>query len=114
VDGVSSHKAAQPPLNKRKYHIMKALALSSVIAVGLFFAGSALADSSTYNSKTTQNVSFAPASGGAFEGSYLSSKSGSRLNGPTVVQAGKTSRTVACSRPMDAATCAIHCGVAKN
>jgi hypothetical protein len=93
---------------------MKTIVLSSVIAVGLLFAGSALADSSVYNSKTSQNVSSAPASGGVFDGASLSSKGGSQLNGPTVAQAGKTSRTLVCSRPMDAATCARHCGLARN
>ena len=93
---------------------MKALALSSVIAVGLLFAGSALADSSVYNSKTSQNISSAPASGGTFDSTYLSSKDGSQLNGPTVAQSGKTDKRVACSKPMDSATCAIHCGLAKN
>ena len=94
---------------------MKALALSSVIAVGLLCAGSALADNAVYNSKTTQNVSFAPASGGPFDGSYIGSKGGgSYLIGPTVAQSGKTDKRVACSKPMDAATCAIHCGLTKN
>jgi hypothetical protein len=93
---------------------MKALALSSVIAAGLVFAGSAMADTSVYNSKISQNVTSAPASGGAFDGAYLSSKGGSDLLGPTVAQAGKTSRTVACSRPMDMATCLRHCGLAQN
>jgi len=93
---------------------MKALVLSSVIAVGLLFAGSAWADTSVYNSKTTQNVSFAPATGGAFDGIYLGSKGGSQLNGPTVAQAGKTDKRVACSKPMTPEACAIHCGLAKN
>ena len=93
---------------------MKALVLSSVIAAGLFFAGSALADNQVYNSKTSQNISSAPATGGVFDGTYLNSKGGSILAGPTQVQAGKTSPTIACSRPMDAATCARHCSVAKN
>jgi len=92
---------------------MKTLALSSVIAVGLLLAAPAFAGTPAYNSKTTQTVSLAPASGGAFDGTYISSKGGSQLNGPTVAQAGKTSRTVACSRPMDKATCAIHCGLAE-
>jgi len=92
---------------------MKTLALSSVIAVGLLLAAPAFAGTTGYNSKTTQTVSLAPASGGAFDGTYISSKNGSQLKGPAVADAGKTSRTVACSRPMDAATCAIHCGVAK-
>lgn len=92
---------------------MKTLVLSSLIAVGFLFTVPAFAGTTAYNSKTTQTVSLAPASGAAFDGIYLSSKSGSQLNGPTVAQAGKTSRTVACSRPMDTATCAIHCGVAK-
>ena len=92
---------------------MKTLVLSSVIAVGLLLAAPAFAGTPAYNSKTTQTVSLASASGGAFEGIYLSSKAGSQLNGPTVAEAGNTSRTVACSRPMDAATCALHCGIAK-
>ena len=92
---------------------MKALALSSVIAVGLLCAGSALADTPVYNSKTTQNVSFAPASGGTFDGSYIGTKGGgSYLIGPTVAQAGKTDKRVACSKPMDPATCARHCSLA--
>jgi hypothetical protein len=95
---------------------MKTLALSSVIAVGLLFAGSAMADTSAYNSKTSQILSSvsAPSNGGIFDSSSLNSKGGSNLAGPSVAQAGKTSRTVACSRPMDAATCARHCGLAKN
>jgi hypothetical protein len=94
---------------------MKALALSSVIAVGLLFAGSAMADTQIYNSKSTQNASFAPASGGSFDGIYLSSKGGSQLDGPTVAQAGKTDRRVACSRrsQMSPETCARHCSVAQ-
>ena len=93
---------------------MKALALSSIIAIGLVFASSAMADTSVYNSKTSQNISFAPASGCVFDGTYLNSKSGSALAGPTQAEAGKTSRTVACSRPMDTATCLRHCGLAQN
>ena len=94
---------------------MKTLVLSSVIAAGLLFAGSAMADTSAYNSKTTQTVSSisAPSNGGIFDASGLNSKNGSYLTGPSVAQAGKTSRTVACSRPMDKATCAIHCGLAE-
>lgn len=76
------------------------------------FAGSAMADTSAYNSKTTQTISTAPASGGVFDGTYLSTKSGVNPVGPTVAQAGKTSATVACSRPMDASTCSRHCGLA--
>jgi hypothetical protein len=93
---------------------MKALALSSVIAVGLLFAGSALADTQVYNSKTSQNVSFAPASGGAFDGSYISSKGGSGLSGPR--NGGLTDKRVACSRrsQMTPENCAIHCGLAVN
>jgi hypothetical protein len=93
---------------------MKTLVLSSVIAVGLLFAGSAMADTSAYNSKITQNISSAPASGSAFDGTYLSSKAGVGNSGPTVAQAGTTSRVVACSRPMSADTCARHCGLAKS
>jgi hypothetical protein len=95
---------------------MKALALSSVIAAGLLFAGSALADTAVYNSKATQNVSFAPASGKAFDGTYISSKGGSQLNGPTVAQGGKTDRRVACSRrsQMSPEECSRHCGLAQN
>jgi hypothetical protein len=93
---------------------MKTLVLSSVIAVGLLFAGSAMANAQVYNSKTTQNVSSAPASGGTFDGASLSSKAGSSLSGPTIAQAGKTDKRVACSKPMDSATCAIHCGLDKN
>ncbi len=95
---------------------MKALVLSSIIAVGLLGAGSALADTQIYNSKTSQNVSFARASGGAFDGTYLSSKGGSLLDGPTVAQAGKTDKRVACSRraQMSPETCALHCSLAKN
>jgi len=93
---------------------MKALLLSSVIAIGLLSAGTALADTSVYNSKTSQNISSAPLSGGAFDGIYLSSKNGSDLLGPTQAQAGKTSPAVACSSPMDTATCDRHCSVAKS
>ncbi len=53
---------------------MKALVLSSVLALGLAFAGSTMADAQAYNSKTTQNVSYAPPTGGAFDGTYLGSK----------------------------------------
>ena len=93
---------------------MKALALSSVIAVGLLFAGPALADTSVYSSKTSQNVTSASSSGGPFDGTYLSSKGGSGISGPTQAQAGKTDRQVACSRRSQMApeTCAMHCGVA--
>ena len=93
---------------------MKALALSSVVAVGLLFAGSAMADNAVYNSKTSQNVSFAPASGGAFDGTYISSKGGSGLSGPT--NGGITDKRVACSHrsQMSPQTCAIHCGLALN
>jgi hypothetical protein len=92
---------------------MKALALSSILAAGLLFAGSALADTAVYSSKTTQNVSFAPASGGAFDGTYISSKGGSGLSGPN--NGGLTDKRVACSRraQMSPETCAIHCGLAK-
>lgn len=92
---------------------MKSLVLSSVLAAGILLAVPAFAGTPAYNSKTAQTVLIAPASGGAFDGTYISSKNGSQLKGPAVADAGKTSRTVACSRPMDAATCAIHCGVAK-
>jgi hypothetical protein len=111
-----SIEAAQPPPNKRKHETMKALALSTVIAVGLLCAGSALADTAVYSSKTTQNVSFAPSSGGPFDGTYISSKSGSQLLGPTVAQAGKTDKRVACSRraQMTPADCARHCSLAVN
>jgi hypothetical protein len=90
---------------------MKALALSSVLAVGLLFAGSALADPQAYSSKTTQNVSSAPSSGGAFDGTYLNSKGGSGLSGPTQEQAGKTDPRVACSHrsQMSPEACASHC-----
>ena len=95
---------------------MKILALSSVLAVGLLFAGSAMADTSVYNSKTSQTVSSvsAASNGGIFDSTGISSKSGSALLGPTVAQAGSTSRTVACSRPMSADTCARHCGLVKS
>ena len=92
---------------------MKTLVLSSVIAVGMLFAGSVMANAKAYNSKTSQNISSAPVTGSAFDGTYLSSKGGSILAGPTQAQAGNTSRSVACSRPMDAATCERHCGLAK-
>ncbi len=64
---------------------MKTLILSSALVLGLIFTGSAQADTAVYNSKTTQNVSFAASSsrGGAFDGSYLSSKAGSGLVGPS-------------------------------
>ena len=90
---------------------MKALALSSVIAVGLFFAGLAMANNQVYNSKITQNVSIASSSGGAFDGTYLSSKGGSGLTGPTQAQAGRTAPSVACSHrsQMSPETCANHC-----
>jgi hypothetical protein len=93
---------------------MKALALSSVVAVGLFFAGSALADTAVYSSKTSQNVTFAPSSGGAFDGTYLSSKSGSGLSGPS--NGGITDKRVACSHrsQMSPEACAMHCSLAKN
>ena len=92
---------------------MKALVLSSVIAVGLLFAGSALADTSVYNSKTTQNVSPA-SSGSAFDGAYLSSKGGSGLSGPT--NGGITDKRVACSHrsQMSPEACAAHCSLVKN
>jgi hypothetical protein len=103
-------------LTKESNNTMKTLVLSSVLAVGLLFAGSAMADTSVYNSKTTQAVSPAAttSNGGVFDGAALSSKGGSLLNGPSVAQAGSTSRTVACSRPMSADTCARHCGLAKS
>jgi hypothetical protein len=90
---------------------MKALVLSSALAIGLAFAGSAMADNQVYNSKTTQNVSIASSTGGAFDGTYLSSKDGSGLTGPTQAQAGKTAPQVACSHrsQMSPATCAMHC-----
>jgi hypothetical protein len=93
---------------------MKALALSSVVAVGLLFAGSAMADNAVYNSKTSQNVSFAPATGGSFDGTYLSSKGGSGLSGP--INGGITAKQVACSRrsQMTPTDCARHCSVAVN
>ena len=73
-----------------------------------------MADTAVYNSKTTQNVSFAPASGGAFDGTYISSKGGSGLSGPR--NGGLTDKQVACSRrsQMTPADCARHCGVAVN
>ncbi len=90
---------------------MKALVLSSVLALGLAFAGSTMADAQAYNSKTTQNVSYAPPTGGAFDGTYLGSKGGSGLVGPTQAQAGKTAPQVACSHraQMPASVCANHC-----
>jgi hypothetical protein len=93
---------------------MKTLILSSALAVGLIFTATAKADPSVYNSKTTQNVSFASATGGAFDGTYLSSKAGSGLSGPTQAQAGKTAPQVACSRraQMSPDTCARHCPMA--
>ncbi len=107
-------RAAQPPPDQRKYP-MKALALSSVLAVGLFFAGFPAANAQVYNSKTTQNVSIASSSSGdAFDGTYLSSKGGSGLSGPTVAQAGKTDPRVACSHrsQMSPEACASHCPAA--
>jgi hypothetical protein len=62
-----------------------------------------MADAQVYNSKTTQNTSFASSSGGAFDGTYLSSKGGSGLAG--VSNGGITSKAVACSKPMNPATC---------
>jgi hypothetical protein len=64
---------------------MKTLILSSALALGLIFTGSAQAGTAVYNSKTTQNASFATAhsGGGAFDGTCLSSKAGSRLIGPS-------------------------------
>ncbi len=62
---------------------MKTLIVTSALAIGLILTGSAQANASIYNSKTTQNVSHAPASGGAFSGTYLSSKAGSGLVGPS-------------------------------
>jgi hypothetical protein len=93
---------------------MKALVLYSVLAIGLTFAGSAMADDQVYNSKTSQNVSLAPATGGSFDGTYLSSKGGSGLSG--VTNGGITDKRVACSRrsQMSPETCAIHCGLAQN
>ncbi len=58
---------------------MKTLILTSALALGLTFTGSVQADTAIYNSKTTQNVSYESASGGAFNGAYLSSKGGSGL-----------------------------------
>ena len=80
----------------------------------MLFAGSVSASAQVYNSKTTQSVSLAPASGGSFDGIYLSSKGGSQLNGPTLADSGKTDKRVACTKPMDADTCARHCGLASN
>ncbi len=90
---------------------MKALVLSSVLAIGLAFAGSAMADNQAYNSKTTQNVTYAPSTGGTFDGTYLSSKGGSGLTGPTQAQAGETPPQVACSHrsQMPPSACAMHC-----
>ncbi len=62
---------------------MKVLALASVLAIGLIFTGSAQASGTVYNSKTTQNVSSTLSSGGAFDGTYLSSKGGSGLSNPS-------------------------------
>jgi hypothetical protein len=62
---------------------MKTLILSSALALGLIFTESVQAGTVVYNSKTTQNISSAPASGGAFDGTYLSSKAGSHLVGPS-------------------------------
>jgi hypothetical protein len=93
---------------------MKALVLSSIVAVGLLLAGPAFADAPAYSSKTTQNVSNAPATGGAFEGTYLSSKGGSGLSGPS--NGGITDKRALCSRhdQMNSATCSLHCGLAVN
>lgn len=90
---------------------MKALALSSILAIGMFLTAPAMANAQAYNSKTTQNVSIASSAGGSFDGTYLSSKGGSGLSGPTVAQAGKTAPQVACSHrsQMSPATCANHC-----
>jgi uncharacterized protein with FMN-binding domain len=90
---------------------MKALVLSSVLAIGLTFAGSAFADDQAYNSKTTQNVSMASSTGGAFDGTYLNSKGGSGLTGPTQTQAGVTAPELACSHrsQMSPETCTSHC-----
>ncbi|HEY0258132.1 MAG TPA: hypothetical protein VGC39_11860 [Candidatus Methylacidiphilales bacterium] len=93
---------------------MKTLAIASVLAVGLLFAGSASADTQIYSSKTTQNVSVASSSGGTFDGTYLSSKGGSGLSGPTVAEAGKTDPRVACSHrsQMSPEACTAHCPMA--
>jgi uncharacterized protein with FMN-binding domain len=90
---------------------MKALALSSILAIGMFIAAPAMANAQAYNSKTTQNVSLASSSDRAFDGTYLSSKGGSGMSGPTQAQAGKTAPQVACSHrsQMSPATCAQHC-----
>jgi hypothetical protein len=116
VSGVYFDRGGTTSASQKKINIMKALALSSVLAVGLLFAGSALADTPVYNSKTSQNVTFAPSTGGSFDGTYLSSKSGSGISGPTQAQAGKTDKRVACSRrsQMSPETCAAHCGLALN
>ncbi len=55
------------------------------IRTRLIFTGSAQAGTAVYNSKTTQNASLAasPYRGGGFDGSYLSSKAGSGLVGPS-------------------------------
>ncbi len=93
---------------------MKTLILASALVVGLAFTGPVKADTSAYNSKTTQNVSLAPSSGGAFDGTYLSSKAGSGLAGPTQEQAGKTDHRALCSHRDEMAPdiCAHHCSPA--
>jgi len=90
---------------------MKALVLFSIITVGIIPAGLAKADTQVYNSKTSQNVSIASSSGGSFDGTYLSSKAGSGISGPTQAQIGKTAPQVACSHrsQMSPETCASHC-----
>jgi hypothetical protein len=86
--------------------------LSAVLATSFLFVGSVVANAQVYNSKTTQTISLAPASGSAFYGTYLSSKSGSGL--PGITNGGLTDKRVACSKPMTPDTCALHCSVAKS
>jgi len=82
--------------------------LSAVLATSFLFVGSVVANAQVYNSKTTQTISLAPASGSAFYGTYLSSSL------PGITNGGLTDKRVACSKPMTPDTCALHCSVAKS
>ena len=92
---------------------MKIITLVTLVA-SLALATSAMADNTVYNSKANTGKILAPRTTAVVL--TASSFDGVRLNPKvqTVEPAGvpviQIDKTVACSKPMDSATCARHCG----
>jgi len=92
---------------------MKTLTLIALVA-SLALATNAMADNSAYNSKANTGKVLAPNAVAAalasndFDGVRLNSKV--QTIAPANVPIITTDKTVACSKPMDSATCKAHCG----